>query len=459
MKRSITIILLLTLIVSLLTPLNFALAARNESIPITYRAIKVTVDGKSVTPLDGDGNKVEPFLYNGTTYLPVRAIGNALGLSAAWNDKTSTVQLSSGADVSLGSGTPLATNTSSTITITYRGIKISIDGKTITPKDGDGNTVEPFIYNGTTYLPVRAIATALDLDVTWIDKTSTVALGDVPTTSQPPKPSDNPGSDPAKLSKNSDGSIKIDYSNADKGIVSISAKLAGNPKTAVIITTPAGSQYKYFYTHTDGSYDDFLLPDGSGSYQATVYKNLSGTSYTSLHSHSFKANITDSLAPFLRPNFYVDYDSSTKCISTAATLCAGITGELKKVEAVYYYVVNNYKYDYDKASSVESGYRPDLDNMFSVKKGICFDYASMMVAMLRSQGVPSKMIHGYIKDGSYHAWINVYTAEAGWVEAVIYFNGQSWKLMDPTFASSGGSNKSTLEYINNPDNYTTSYVY
>jgi hypothetical protein len=32
-----------------------------------------------------------------------------------------------------------------------------IDGVTITPKDVTGNVVDPFIYNGTTYLPVRAV--------------------------------------------------------------------------------------------------------------------------------------------------------------------------------------------------------------------------------------------------------------------------------------------------------------
>lgn len=445
-----------------------AFAASDKSIPVTYRGISVMVDGEYLTPLDGDGNKVEPFLYDGTVYLPVRAIAGALGLSAKWSDFTSTVYLSSGASVSMGSGTPLSSSWSGNITVTYRNIKLSIDGKTITPKNSEGAKVEPFIFNGTTYLPARAVATALGIDVEWLDDSSTVALGDVPASALVTKPAtvSNPGlsglshgADSKKLSKNSDGSVIIDYAAADKGIVSVSASISGNPKMAVIVTTPSGSQYKYFYTHTDGTWDDFILCEGSGTYKATVYKNISGTSYSTLHSYSFKANITDSLSPFLRPNFYVSYNSSTKCIQTAATLCAGLTTELKKVEAIYYYVVNNYSYDYNKAATVQSGYRPDLDNIYNIKMGICFDYASMMVAMLRSQGVPSKMIHGYIKDGSYHAWINVYTAEAGWVEAVIYFNGDSWKLMDPTFASTGGNSRSTLDYINNPANYTASYAY
>ena len=36
----------------------------------------------------------------------------------------------------------------------YNNIKIYIDGAEIVPKDANGNTVEPFMMNGTTYLPV-----------------------------------------------------------------------------------------------------------------------------------------------------------------------------------------------------------------------------------------------------------------------------------------------------------------
>jgi len=63
-----------------------------------------------------------------------------------------------------------------TITALYRDIKITIDGQQINPKDASGNTVEPFIVDGTTYLPVRAIAEAVGYDVSWDDDTSTVIL-------------------------------------------------------------------------------------------------------------------------------------------------------------------------------------------------------------------------------------------------------------------------------------------
>ncbi|NLD49657.1 MAG: cell wall-binding protein, partial [Clostridiaceae bacterium] len=53
------------------------------------------------------------------------------------------------------------------ISAVYDNIKIYVDGILIHPRDGNGNSVEPFIYNGTTYLPVRAVSEALGKKVTW----------------------------------------------------------------------------------------------------------------------------------------------------------------------------------------------------------------------------------------------------------------------------------------------------
>lgn len=77
----------------------------------------------------------------------------------------------------LTSGVVFAKQVSETINVVYDNIKILIDGKEYKPTDATGNLVEPFIYNGTTYLPVRAIANAFDKEVDWEAQTSTVTLG------------------------------------------------------------------------------------------------------------------------------------------------------------------------------------------------------------------------------------------------------------------------------------------
>lgn len=62
----------------------------------------------------------------------------------------------------------------------YMGIKLVVDGVEVTPKDANGSTVEPFASEGTTYLPVRAVASALGKEVTWDGETKTVYIGAVP---------------------------------------------------------------------------------------------------------------------------------------------------------------------------------------------------------------------------------------------------------------------------------------
>lgn len=75
------------------------------------------------------------------------------------------------------SGTIFAEEISKTAELFYNNIKIYIDGAEIVPKDANGNTVEPFTMNGTTYLPVRAIANAFGQDVEWDGATQSIYIG------------------------------------------------------------------------------------------------------------------------------------------------------------------------------------------------------------------------------------------------------------------------------------------
>lgn len=74
-----------------------------------------------------------------------------------------------------------ATVTTKTITATYvKEARIVVNGIEITPKDANGKVVNPFAADGTTYLPLRAIGEALDMDVEWDGSTYTVYVGDRP---------------------------------------------------------------------------------------------------------------------------------------------------------------------------------------------------------------------------------------------------------------------------------------
>lgn len=57
-----------------------------------------------------------------------------------------------------------------------RDFTVVIDGKTQTFRDASGDVVYPVLYNGTTYLPIRAIGELMDKDVYWYENSKTVEL-------------------------------------------------------------------------------------------------------------------------------------------------------------------------------------------------------------------------------------------------------------------------------------------
>jgi hypothetical protein len=78
--------------------------------------------------------------------------------------------------------------------------------------------------------------------------------------------------------------------------------------------------------------------------------------------------------------------------------------------------------------------------------------------MLRSQGIPARLVIGYAGQ-AYHAWIDVWSRETGWVSSIIFFDGQTWHLMDPTFASSSGNSEDFQRYIGDGSNYSARFLY
>ena len=182
LRRAVSALLSLVLVVALT---GTALATTGtKSLQADYTDIKVMLDGEYLVLTDVNGKTVEPFAVSGTTYLPVRAVAGALGLNVEWQADTSTVALTSGGEVTTKTTDSPAKGTtiSKTIQAVYTDIKVTLDGKQIALTDANGKTVEPFAVSGTTYLPVRAVSSALGLEVGWDGDSHTVVLSTVPFT-------------------------------------------------------------------------------------------------------------------------------------------------------------------------------------------------------------------------------------------------------------------------------------
>lgn len=263
------------------------------------------------------------------------------------------------------------------------------------------------------------------------------------------------------ISPSADGSMvaaennaTIDYSNAQNGYIMV--KYTGSsPKIKIQITGPGG--VTYIYTSFSGEYETFPITEGSGIYKIGVFEHISNNLYSVLMTKTINVNIEDEFGAFLYPNQYVWYTEDSDVIKLGKKLSDKSDSDIDYVENVYNYVIKNIKYDDALATDVPVDYIPDIDATLKSGKGICFDYVSVMSALLRSQGVPTKLVVGY-SGVEYHAWISVYLEEQGWVDNIIEFNGKSWSLMDPTLASSN-DDKSVKEYLSDNSNYVAKFFY
>lgn len=251
------------------------------------------------------------------------------------------------------------------------------------------------------------------------------------------------------------GGMVIDYSNTQKGYVMVRCEEEISSRLKVQVKGPSTT---YTYDLTPLKWTAFPLTDEDGHYQIVIYQNVVDSKYAAVLSTQVEVALEDPFAPFLRSNQYVDFDAAPKTVAMAAVIAGSIEEPLEKVAAIYDYVIDTLAYDKELAATVKSGYLPVLDSVLEKERGICFDYASLMTGMLRSQGIPAKLVVGYAGQ-VYHAWISVWTESTGWVDGIIFFDGTTWKRMDPTFASNGERSGEIMDFIANSDNYTAKYFY
>ncbi|MDR1961934.1 MAG: transglutaminase-like domain-containing protein [Gracilibacteraceae bacterium] len=251
---------------------------------------------------------------------------------------------------------------------------------------------------------------------------------------------------------------RIDASNASEGYTVISYR-GSVPKIKVQIEKSGGAAVYTYNLNAAGTAEVYPFTEGSGVYTVRVLENISGTSYALAFSQEVAVELANQFLPFLYPNQYVNFTAESKAVLKATELSAGAESDLDIITKVYDYVISHVTYDHEKAATVQSGYLPVVDTTLATGKGICFDYAALMSAMLRSQGIPVKLTVGYVSGGVYHAWISAYVQNVGWVNSMIYFDGVNWKLMDPTFAANANNSKSINEFIGKGSNYEAKYAY
>lgn len=141
------------------------------------------------------------------------------------------------------------------------------------------------------------------------------------------------------------------------------------------------------------------------------------------------------LSRFLRPGRFCDYEPDGPCARRARELAGSADLDVTVLTRIYAWVASHVAYDHEKADRLRGGhgYVPDPDQTYRDRTGVCFDSASLMVAMLRAVGIPAKLVVGYMDGGLTHAWV---VARAG----------GRWCRCDPTVAADGRDSSKNHTY-------------
>lgn len=175
---------------------------------------------------------------------------------------------------------------------------------------------------------------------------------------------------------------------------------------------------RYTYDIAGKATERFPLQLGNGEYTVMLLENIEGTQYRSVESNKVSLSLKNQNTVFLNSVQIVNWSADDPAVKKAAQLVAGKKSDSEKISAIYQYITKSVVYDYAKAKNISGRYLPDINDTYATNKGICYDYAALMASMLRSVGVPAKLIMGTSRQvgDRYHAWNEVYDSGSGkWI--------------------------------------------
>lgn len=154
--------------------------ATDESVSaILNKEISIMYNNELKEFSDVNGTKVDPISYNFTTYLPVRAISALFDIPVDWDGENNKVLVGKGSVVTstVKSVDDFKKGNNEEIKLTLsKSLKVDYKDEIQTFKDANGNIVYPLSYNGTTYLPVRAISNMYGASIEWNEENQRITL-------------------------------------------------------------------------------------------------------------------------------------------------------------------------------------------------------------------------------------------------------------------------------------------
>ncbi len=302
------------------------------------------------------------------------------------------------------------------------------------------NSKEVFLtaYNidGNNYFKLRDLGESLNFGVDWNASLNTIQI------------SSSKGYTPEQIDTSKtvcDSGVCIDDTSKNNGLIRVGYKGTATEKVKLLISKD-GNQY-FYPIKPDGIMVGFPLQMGNGEYKISVLSNVTGNKYAYIKTSNISIQLTHPNAVYLNSIQTISWGPTSGATIKNRSLIGSETDYTKRITLGYDFVVQNVRYDFGKISSLTPDYIPIPDQTLHVLKGICYDYASLLAAMKRSEGAPVKLVKGYstLVEG-YHAWNE------------IYINGK-WVVVDTTVDAAFYNAKGTFSFAKSTADYTKVYEY
>jgi transglutaminase-like putative cysteine protease len=211
----------------------------------------------------------------------------------------------------------------------------------------------------------------------------------------------------------------IDYSNANEGYILVT--YTGNAPNGIFIRVRQEGRWLgkqnfdgivYMILSNASEPITIVLSEGDGRYIICIHR-IDRNNDERLLTATFDVELRHELLPFLQPNYFVNFTPDGAVAELAETLSREAPKETTR--AIFFYVSREIRYDFELARTITYGYVPNLEELVTqTRRGICFDFASLMTALLRLNDIPAKMVFGHHEESNWHAWVEVYLPDYGW---------------------------------------------
>ncbi|HZR58392.1 MAG TPA: DUF3488 and transglutaminase-like domain-containing protein [Terriglobales bacterium] len=239
-----------------------------------------------------------------------------------------------------------------------------------------------------------------------------------------------------------DGSFLL--SNADAKTETLHASLLERPIHYRVLMEPLGNNVFFLAQRTKsltGNYRLLAIDEGGAVFDLDAEHPIGAYEATSNLAAPSAAQLRTAYVGY-PPAVLLNYLQLPRIDSRISQLAAQITSRsdnnYDRAVAIETYLQTHFEYTLELSRTAPRD--PLAEFLFVRKKGHCEYFASSMAVMLRSLGIPSRIVNGF-HGGEFNDLTSQYVIRASdahsWVEA--YFPGYGWISFDPTPAGPGTS--------------------